>query len=42
MERLGNARALTKDDFWDNAYTNEMDVVVFVYSSDKTHESWKR
>jgi hypothetical protein len=42
LERLGNARALMQADFKDNAYQSELDVALFVYTSDKTHTSWKK
>jgi hypothetical protein len=40
MERLGNTRALTRYNFRDNAVVSELDVVVFVHTSDKTHKDW--
>lgn len=42
LERLTNTRNLNSKNFKDSALSQDLDVVVFVYTSDKNHESFKR
>ena len=42
LERLGNTRTLTKFNIKETVYSSEIDVVLFVYSSDKTDPNWQR
>lgn len=42
MERLGNTRVLTKFNVKETVWKSEHDVVLFVYSSEKTHSNWQR
>jgi hypothetical protein len=40
LEKFSNTRALTRHNFRDNAVESELDVVVFVHTSEKNHQGW--
>ncbi|TNV74085.1 hypothetical protein FGO68_gene8059 [Halteria grandinella] len=42
LDKFGNTRALTRHNFKDNAVSSQLDVVVFVHTSEKNHHDWKK